>query len=461
MKERLIRLFEKMIVWVGIVFGLLVSLVTFLLTVKIDNYEQTSMSISFAPYIIVGIIGFLGILLIPAVFKKLQNIPVKIMIRFATIWTMGVAVIWILMADVLPAFDSESLMYAAMAVNGSDDPMTRGLWFGDGAYLERFPFQVPLVGFLVVLLKLFGSNFLVVYQVLNCVAVGFMVYFIIKLAHGYFRNKLATNMTAIFCLLFLPMIFYCTFIYGNLIAIALAFASWYFQLCVLREERHRKRNIWLAVICMVLAVVFKQTIIIAAIAAAVVWVVMGLRDRKSYIAIAVVEVILAYFATPGINFIVERFHPDLNLHSGTPQIAWVAMGVGAGKEYKADIRNDETLRDKINTFSGYFDGFVYDASGTPYSPEETTRVSSEYLKKRIEHYQEDPGLMLGFFGNKLVVEWAEPTFESILASNWCRREANYVMCERDYTLVAEKIYYGKANQVILFVMDVVDRKSVV
>ena len=451
--QKLSNFFTKAIIWLGIVFSAVIFVVATMFTTKIVNYYGEDMNIIFAPYIVIGAIIFLLIFTIPPVRRFLTKIPTKTVLRVVLIWGFFAALTWVMIADVLPMWDSQDLIYAADAINGSRDILATGKW-APGSYVEHFPFQTPLIFYIALLQHVAGGNFIILFQILNCIACAVSMYFIVKITDNFFKNSLATSIAAILVMLFLPIIFYCTFIYGNILSLPFVLACWYFQ-----KRAMDTKKIWrfglLSAFLGVIACLFKSTMSFAVIASAVVWIVWAISQKKikpvfvALISLVLIKIsIFPFYLAVGAN-------TELNLaQNGLPSIAWITMGIGGGKEYNADISENDTIRYEMQQ-PGYFDGFVWALKSEDYSKEAASELSYEYLDKRIQHFQADPGLFFQFFGRKLAIEWTEPTFESILANNWCSHASanNYSMCTRNHTFFTKAIFNGPLDRVVIGCLD--------
>lgn len=457
MGKKLAAFIQNFAIYFGIVFAVALTLLTFLLTTKIAACTNENMEVTFAPYIVIAVLLFVIIISIKPIFSRFKKINPETIARIAFLWGLVMSVLWIFIANVLPMWDSQDLVYAAEALNMTPEPLSMGKW-APGSYMERYPYQVPIALLLVICMKIAGSNYVIFFELLNCVACAFTMYFTIKYTHLIFKNKTATTVSAILVMLFAPLILYSTFVYGNLLCLPFGLGCLILQKKALDAETTKRRVLLIiaSIIMGAIAVLFKSPMLIVALAAAVVYLVWGLQNKKpAYIIVAIVSVLVAKYAISPINAYVEM-RTGTNLHNGTPMTTWITMGIGGGNEYFADTTGDEAQR--TNTYNaGYYNGYPWISPGEDdtYSPEAFQKTNLEYIKKRIAHYISDPGLFFAFFGNKLAVEWTEPTFEGLLASNWTNPSdpRGYDMCSRQLTRLAGTVYYGKVHTVLIFVLD--------
>lgn len=444
--------FTKVIVWCGIVISAILSVISFFLTSNITSYSQNTVQVVFAPYIIIGILIFFAVLLIPALRQKISKLSLKKVLIIVLVWSAVASVSWVFISNVQPVWDSLDLTYAAEYLNGSADPHAVGKW-STGTYVDHFPFQIPLVMFIAFLQHIAGDGYLIVFQLLNCVACVVTIYFVVRLTELFFKNRTATAFSGLLAMLFLPLFFYCTFIYGNVLCLPFVFATWYYQKKAIDSKS--KRAICISVACGTVACLFKPTMIIPIIASAIIWILWGIKTKRvAPFIIGIITVVLANCAIYPFYALINIQHQKDFSNRGVPSIAWITMGIGGGKEYEADISQDESLRTDL-TAPGTYDTFVWSLKNKAFSPEKMTELSQTYLQKRIEHFQKDPGFAVNFFANKLAKSWTEPTYESILANNWCveRSVNNYSACKRDHNFLARSVFYGETNHVVTFILD--------
>ncbi len=453
---KIARFFSKTIIFCGIIFFSLLSIFTTIFTVAQNEDYNGSFEVYFAPTVIIGIIAVIVVFSIKPIQDLLLKINTHIFARFVFFWGLIVSLLWIFIANVLPMWDSMDLVSAANALNGTPDDFSGSYW-ADGWYLERYPYQIPIVLLITVCMKIAGSNFIILFEVINCFACALTMYLIVKLTHELFRKKEVTIMSGLLAMFFIPIVLYCTFIYGNIICLPLILAGFFFQKHSMDASSTRSAVLFaiLSAVCLALGAFFKSSMLIFIIAAIVIWIIWAIKQKHyKYLIFAVFPFLLLKCLSFATNtFVSAETGTDLN--NGVPKIAWINMGIGGGQEYKADQEGNPSFKNSL-VDPGYYDGFAWVTSAEEYSPELVSEISQKYLIKRIQHFASDPGFMFSFFSKKLLIEWTEPTFEGFLASNWRATSpiTGYNMSERDYTALAPSIYYGKAHSVLFYIMDV-------
>lgn len=454
MSKKLAAFIKNSSIYFGIIFAAIISLVTFLFTAVMPACFSKGIEITFAPYIIIVITIFVGIISYKPVFNKTKNINPETFARAALLWGLILSLVWVFIADAFPMWDPYDISRAATELGSSQDFANTYGW-AQGSYMERYPYQTPIALIMLFAMKFAGSNYVIFLEIINCVACGLTMYLIVKYTHLIFKNKTATTLSGILVMLFAPLILYATFIYGNLICLPFILGCLILQKKALDSKEGKKRAALIvsSILLGAIAVILKKQILIVVLAAAIVYIVWGLQNHKfQYLAVAVISIILANYAVLPINAVVET-KTGANLHNGVPIATWITMGVGGSSEYFSDITGEDTSNNTAD--AGYYDGYPWATPGETYSPESFNEANSKYLKKRIEHFASDPKLFFGFFANKLAIEWTEPTYEAFLASNWIDPgDSNpRSLCNRQYTVLGRSFYYGKAHAVIVLILD--------
>lgn len=450
MNKKLSGIFISVIVALGILFSGVISLLSLFLTTDDSSYRDAPMTIKLAPSILVGIAVFI-IFFVSPLRKKVFSLKYSSVARLLFIYGLLASVLWVIIANVLPMWDSASIVSAAQFLDHSRSAEAVSQW-SEGGYLQRFPHQTPLVLFFYLCIKIAGSNSVLLFEFLNCVACAISMYLIVRYTYLISRNNSAAVLSGVLVALFLPIILYCTFIYGDIICLPFVLGSVYLQAVVLLNKEKRVKNFALSSILGIIAVLLKPSSILIILAMGVTYIIYGLRNKKLAIVVAAITIVILAKATIlPINAFLEN-KTKANLHDGMGSMTWITMGIGGGKEYWAD-QGDDAQRDSL-IMPGYYDAFLWILPNEEYSSERMQEVSSSYLGKRLSHFGNNPGFALSFFTTKFVTEWTEPLFESLLVSNWRSDIVGpYSMRDRELSPVASSVYYGKINAMVTYTCD--------
>ncbi len=266
-----------------------------------------------------------------------------------------------------------------------------------GGYLYRYPNLLGLVSLNRILFRIFGigdvKSFFYLNGVLLCIKVWFGTSLIRSLASGgsYRRETAVYACEAIYILLnilFLPMIIYSGFRYGDLIAVTAVMVSlWSFV------RFRRSGNLLyftLTTLAMCIGMLLRENVMIFLIAATITLVLSGLSEKKliRHLGLGLI-LILVPLAVVSLH---QKYYEGLIGEKivGIPYVAWIAMGMQDGAEGPG-------------SYNGY-NWRVYDGNGDTTS---ATEVSKAYIDERIQEFRKDPSAAVDFYHRKFVSQWAD------------------------------------------------------
>lgn len=315
-----------------------------------------------------------------------------------------IAAAFVLMTQLAPGSDPAKVYAIAMQWRRGDFSA-----FSEDAYLFRYPFQSGIILFFYFLSFLFGMDNYVAFQLVNVVCLVFIYGILAKLSDFFWQGKGLRNLVCLGLLIWTPLAFYVTYLYGILPGMALSLGAVWFAVRYLSERRCR--YIALSSLCMGLATVIKMNCLIYLIAIAcflgydiLEQLFLGkdaalTKERRQKNVLASLLFILSLFLGVGIcnwssNRITERITGQ-ELSEGIPMIAWVAMGL-----------QDAPLGP--GGYNGYISNVYRDFN---YDSGEAAEASKQEILKRAEWMMEDP-LKNGipFFAKKTAFQWNDPTF---------------------------------------------------
>lgn len=437
--SRLGGLADTLVLVFGIATFVCLSVASLLFTVHFPTYTEGGATYRHGtiPVVVCGsIVVMVAVVLlhVTGILKRLNAGHVAWYVAaYLAIAGMG----WAILANTWPDRDALDLMVSAHELGTQDDP----LW-SHGAYMERFPYQIPFVLFLRVLQTVFGTNAYLAVEMVNALCSASAGYLLIRYALEVFGNE-AANLTAMLSVCFLPSVLYTTFAYGNIPCMPFAIGALLVQYRYFQNRR--LRTALLSAVLVAISILLKSTMIVILIAMCLAWLITGIVKRQWRDMVAIVSSLLVYVVcTSGINAAVaHRYHVVTD--NGLPKIAWIAMGM-----HTADYP-------RISDIPGRYDGFVWSWQGDDYNTETATADSKAALRQTWDHFTADPGYAARFMGRKLLFIWTDPLYESILESNWSTEGPRKpgAMASRPMTGVLRSVYYGRLNATILAVADIV------
>ena len=303
------------------------------------------------------------------------------------------AILWVYSNQIVPEQDQLFVMQAADRLNvGNYED------FQAGGYLSMYPNQTGLLLLELLLTKLFGGMNYVVFEALNGEAyVGTMLALcgIAGRLGATNTQKLLTMLAALFCL---PLLFFTSFQYGNLIGLALGLSAMYFELCYL--EDHRTRDLGLAVLLIVPAAAIKNNYLIFLVAIVLHALAEAVRKREVRNALLAVLVVAVYALQSWGTTAALEHRTGGDLSNGVSTYAFIAMGLQVNP-VKCDGWYNEFNKESYIE-SGY------DAAKQAELAKASISDSAAYLKS--------PSNAARFFLRKNASQWADPLFQSLWTS---------------------------------------------
>ena len=423
------------IVFGSILFILAISSIVY--TCDLRNTE-TALEVTFYNYdnifkymiliiIIIGISVFLS-------RKRYKRKKIKVanyfeddkIIKFLILIHGIMGIVWIVSTQLQPRADQ----WFCSAIGGN--LLTENYNKADllkGGYLYQYPFQSGLVIVFESIYKLTGINNYLAFQMLNVCAIMIIDIFIIKILKKMFSRKVE-KIGLLFLMLFCPIVFYSSYLYGNLIGCGFSIMAMYFEYCFF--ENHSKINLVFGSISIGLAIIFKSNYLIALLAMLIFlildWII---HLNKKNIVFFIFAVGCYIIATSGMISLINR-QEDVKLGSGVPKVTWIAMGM-----QESDMA------------PGWYN--AYNAStylNNDCNSEATSKEAEKYIVDRIKYFKQNPVYTVKFYVKKMISQWCEPTFGGI----WINQFEKGITVSRYMDSILSG---GKLQKIIVWVLDIV------
>ncbi len=327
-----------------------------------------------------------------------------------TFLTVVLAVSYVGMTQFYPGSDPAKVYETAMQWRQGDFSS-----FDEEAYLFCYPFQSGIVLFLYLLSFLFGEGNFVGIQLVNVVFLAVIYGLLVKLSglfgvaagestEGFEKRRMGLQ-TAVYLvfLLWVPLAFYVTYLYGILPGMALSLGAVYFAQRYLALRR--LRYVAAASLCMGLATVIKMNCLIylIAIACFLVYDAISLfffsderrwKEGAASLLFIVCMGLGVACCTEVSNAAVERIAGQ-ELPEGEVMLSWVVMGM-----------------QEAPLGPGGYNGYISNVfTENHYDQELTAQASMEELQKILTGMLKDPvGKGIPFLARKTAFQWNDPTF---------------------------------------------------
>lgn len=392
------------------VYILFVIMVFFLTGISIfgncylDNNEFTYFVSDRACIHILSIIALLAICLFYRKFLKnrISDQTKKILFMIVIAVYMIVVTIVALYLSLEPRADQKYVvMTAKEMINGKYEA------FAKGGYMDMYPNQTGIVYIFYWLFRIFPFGYKIV-VLLNVISLLGIFLGMTGIGRTLIKEGQERYLTGIVTMLFFPLVCYVTFVYGNLIGMALSTIGLYATLKYL-ENRKVWWMIW-AIFLSAFAVLIKQNYLIPVIGI-IIFIVLDFfrtKDKKS-----IGFFIGLIFITIGITSVAQLHTEHITGYkksSGIPSLAWVEMGMQEG-------------------YTGY--GWYNEYNKKVYIKNNCdTEKARQQVKKDIavtvKSFASNPAYALKFFYQKVSSEWNNPTFEGVWINNTYRRKVEKV-----------------------------------
>lgn len=333
----------------------------------------------------------------------------RVNMKFMEIGLFAYAVIlgfiWIFSVQCIPGADSYNIFETAtQTAQGDYTSLHNGTVFNNSDYYQGFsyytiyPFQLGFVFFCEIVYRIFGTASAMPIQVINvlCIAAAYIA--VAKITKLIFSKRSVEFISIMMLAGCIQPILFTTFAYGNIIGMCCAlWASWF----LIKYFKGEKYILLLPCgLLLTLSVMVKYNNMIYLIAFVIMLIVHTFRNRKwQSIAFALAICV----ACAGVNSLVIMSYEkraDVELSSGVSQPMYLDMGLNESG-MAPGWYNAIALSLYINN-----DGNV----------ELAEQQAWEDINKRLDIFNNSPNYALNFFGNKILSQWNEPTFESIWVS---------------------------------------------
>lgn len=381
--------------------GVVAIVVLFLLTV---NSLIFSYSITRGEKSILHIDNFLFLIVFIAIFlfikclnykKKYINITPKfskiLFISFIIIYFLT-CILLVSKGKVPPKADQGIVLDAAR--NFKDNNFG---WMD--TYLKIYPNQFGIIMLFYIILKIpfvTIQNDILIINIINIIFLILADVIIVKISELIQSKKDNNLITLISLLLFLPLTFYITFIYGNIIGFSISTLALYLELLFFLKGK--KRYILLSATLSAIAILVKSNFLIVLVAEVILMFFYAIKNKKIKSMLWIILFLAIYIISNKIlNFTIFKItgiHPE----KGMPKICWIDMG----------------LQENPTKEAGWYDAKNYDSYiKNGYNYELANEQSKNNIKNRLIDFIKNPTEAISFFNRKVMSQWNEPTFESM------------------------------------------------
>jgi len=304
--------------------------------------------------------------------------------------------LFVFAAAVEPYADQKSVLEAAEQLGEKNFSA-----FAQGKYMEKYHNNWGLLLYEYYVGKIFGAYNYIIFQIVNALAVFFFYRNLAALSDDSGFEKIAGTLVAASGAVFLPLIFYSTFVYGNVPGLWLATAA---ARRLGRSLSGGKKNLALGTAEAFAAVCVRQNNLIFMVAI-IIFIGYAAISKNNYkkgikrAAIAIAAVLAAMLLSGKAVGAVVGAKTGADTSGGCQAISFVAMGLQEGDGYN---------------YPGWIN-FYMDRSytGAGCDVQAQRELCSENIKARLEEFAAHPLAAVSFFSRKNASQWNNPNFQSI------------------------------------------------
>lgn len=410
------------------IFAVLFSLANVLFTTRI--YYEISNDVNYqfgiTPINIVLVIVFLFVLWVLNK-KNYFNINTNHYLTVFIVLVFILGIYWIVSnPNKFIAFDDTRSCYdaAKTILKGDYTPLSYK------SYLNTYPHNIPLVTYFMLVIKIFGeNNGAVAIRLINVVFVVIGYLYLYKITDKIFNNR-KTNLNLI-TLMFLSLqfVFFSYNTYGTVMSISLSFISIYYLIDYIRNSN--TISFVISIISIAFGAAMKNNVMIVLVAEIIYLIIYAITDRKwKYLLLSALMILSTIASTNGVIKYWER-KANYSYDNKLPRICWIAYG------FNYDPNNPGSYFDALEKY--HFDnGYVV---------EYTEAKAREFIKESLETFSKNPQLMLRFYGQKLLVAWANPEYGAF--------SHNQLLSSKEISTINKSLIKGKLNNIINTIWDAV------
>ena len=343
---------------------------------------------------VLGVVILVGLLGGIAVFVCKNPGKRKVwLLRAVMIWQAAAGIILVVFSKTVPAADAMSVYSIAEELAAGNLNVIHPV----DSYLSYYPQQIGLAAFYEVIIRVWNllPVSLPAYHIIKCMNIvfgGVIIAAQYKTVGVLFSSDRADCFYLILAGFNLPLIFYTSFVYGEIPSFALFSVGIWGILAFLRKER--RYLLIVSLLAFSFSVLLRKNTLILIIAVLLVVLFEWIRRRQKLLLVFGLVCGIAAFSILPLTQAVYELRAGNSLSSGVPAISYLAMGM------------QESSR-----ANGWYNGFnfnTYQESGMDY--ETTARVSREAINERLAVFQERPSYGLAFYRDKFLSQWADGTY---------------------------------------------------
>lgn len=319
--------------------------------------------------------------------------------------SFAAALYWVLGSKTYPQADQEYTYKAGLLL-----AQGKGMLLQEpdvASYIQMYQQQLSLAMFYNILFKLTRIESFKILLILNAICVPVIIISVYAITYkitGKYNCSIIVLMLTASCL---PMYFYTSFAYGELISTAFALLCVVFAMNIMdglavrfvdMGTGHKVRYILNYAGCFVFAFFAAMTrlnSIIVMIAISSVVFVKSVSSKRFRGMFVIVAVILGALLPGKLSKTI--YAQELQGSDGMPSLLWIAMGMQDS--------------DGLCGWTNYYNAVTYEASG--YNAQTASQMAWHDIGDRLEYFRDNPGEAVQFYFKKFESQWNCPMYQSV------------------------------------------------
>lgn len=305
--------------------------------------------------------------------------------------------LWVLSTQEKPRADMEiCLTVAKQILNGDFTAFQPGAHIYHSpyqGYMVVYPFQIGFVLFCALISAVCSSANFIIFQGINAICVVLTVYFLYQISYLNQESKSTRFATVLLLFAFLPISFYTTMVYGNLLGLLLAVIAFYEQLRYFKERR-----IGFAFgsnVCVAMAALIKPNELIMMTAMGVLFFLDSIEQKSLKSAILMISMIAIYFLVKGLLIAAFEVATGVSMSKGVPMVAYIAMGLqnsGCAPGWYNKYTIDTFFQNNMNSAA-------------------TAQEAMQSIRSSIQEFSMNLPNLAQFMARKIASQWADSSFQ--------------------------------------------------
>ena len=343
-----------------------------------------------------NILVFLLVLLILYLFQlffirgneAIARKRVKLFLGVDLILMAVIGVIWVSGSHITPVDDQLQVYLTAV-------DFSNGIYTDMGAYFYMYRQQYGMAFLYECVLWIWESVHLI--QYINVLFLLMIILFGYLISDTLFKSARVNLYTILSMNLFLPLLIYVNFVYGEVGIVAMSLCAVWAVLKWMDTEKIRYMVI--AALTMTLAIMARKNMLIVAIALASILIVFGIVKKKWKALLLAVLLFVVPFGTIRLVEKSYEWRSGMEVGDGMPATLHIAMGMqeswnGAG------------------AYNAYNNSTFWGAAGG--DSELADEIGKEYIQGRLQEFKGNLGMARAFYQAKIWQQWNEGSYGSLI-----------------------------------------------